>query len=115
MASSSHDVDTDQVKRDAVIAEKIHPAHNCSLSLITVINVIWTCNGCKKSCKELKDTDCYHCSSCDFYLCQSCCQPKKYLVHECDLIKTDVTSIYVGTKDVWLCDCCGGNNGPNHV
>ena len=115
MASSSHVVNTDQVKADAGIAEKIHPAHNCPLSLITVINKIWTCNGCKKSCKELEDTNCYHCSSCDFYLCQSCYQPKKYLVHEHDLTKTDVTSIYVRSKGVWQCDCCERNYGPNHL
>ena len=92
-----------------------HPAHKCSLFLMTVINIIWTCSGCKKSCKDLEDTSCYHCSSCDFNLCQSCYQPKKYLVHKHDLTKTDVTSVYVRTKGNWRCDCCGGNNGPNHL
>jgi hypothetical protein len=92
-----------------------HAAHlSHYLFLVNLIHVIWTCNGCNKSCTELQDTLCYFCDICKFYLCRSCFEPKKYLLHQHGLTKTDVRCIYTASQGGWKCDCCGGNNGRGH-
>ena len=93
-----------------------HYAHiSHYLFLVNLVHEIWTCNGCNKSCTEIKETSCYLCNVCKFYLCLSCFEPKRYLLHQHDLTKTDVRSVYPGSRGGWKCDCCGGNNGPRHL
>ena len=93
-----------------------HAAHYLHyLFLVNLTRVIWTCNGCNKSCTEIKDTLCYFCNTCKFYLCRSCFEPKKYSLHQHDLSKTDVRCVYHGSSGSWKCDCCGGNNGFGHL
>lgn len=92
-----------------------HPAHiQHFLFLVNLMHEIWTCNGCNKSSTQIKETVCYFCDVCKFYLCRSCFKPKKYLLHGHDLTKTDVRCIYHQSHGRWKCDCCGGNNGPDH-
>lgn len=90
-----------------VYSHSAHPFH--FLSWVDFKEVIWTCNGCNRPSTMIKDTKCYFCSICKFYLCQTCFEPKKYFLHEHFLEKTDVRNVYLGGG--WKCDCCGGNNG----
>ena len=90
-----------------------HPAHYSHyLFLMNITHMIWKCNGCNRSSTDIRDTTCYSCSSCKFYLCKDCFEPRvDDTIHQHALVKTDVRCVYHASHGGWKCDCCGGNNG----
>lgn len=92
-----------------------HPAHiSHYLYLVNIVDETWKCNGCGNSSRETNDSSCYFCSSCKFYLCRKCFEPRRYPLHQHDLTKTDVRCVYHRSSGAWICNCCGGNNGVGH-
>ena len=65
----------------------------------------WTCDACKRTSKELKQSHSYNCSSCDFDLCKECTKPIKTSKHAHNMVVTNADSIYPSGQ--WGCDNCG--------
>ncbi|XP_062512586.1 protein Mdm4-like [Corticium candelabrum] len=85
----------------------LHSLHSHSLKKSLVRDVfeggVWHCNRCNvMNSGEWS----YHCSLCDFDLCETCFHSQPHPLHEHPLLQADARVVYPQSDARWCCDHC---------
>ena len=87
----------------------LHPLHHHPLRKRPVSEVypggMWGCDRCRRVVNPESST--YHCSQCNFDLCERCFQPFSHPLHEHPLLFADTRLVYREYNAIWFCDHCG--------
>lgn len=67
----------------------------------------WTCDGCQASAENGQMP--FHCSLCNFDLCDNCFQAHRHPRHPHPLYFMNMERVYPEFRGGWKCDNCGKN------